>query len=126
MTRPTGLTLLLTILIASACTPSGDPDDAAVIEQLRQAGADLSQAREVRYYLYLPDEDGARLVAALVDEGARQVEIRPAATGSEWLVLVTETVVVNLEVLKARREEWQRALEGRGGEYDGWEAAAVP
>lgn len=31
-------------------------DDRAVIEALRQAGADLSQPRDVRHYLYVPDQ----------------------------------------------------------------------
>ena len=117
--------VVVCLLALAACT-AGDADDAAVIEQLRQAGADLSQPREVRYYLYLPGQADANRVATMVAGGARQVDVQPAAVGSDWLVLVTETTVVDLELLAARREEWRRALEPLGGEYDGWEAAASP
>jgi hypothetical protein len=103
-----------------------DADDQAVIDQLRAAGADLTQAREVRYYLYVPTQSDANSLAAAVQSGGRLVQVEAAATGSDWLVLITETVVVDAATLASRREEFARAVEPFGGVYDGWEAAAVP
>jgi hypothetical protein len=40
--------LLVSSLLLAGC---GDGGDGAVLEQLRNAGADLSKARDVRYYL---------------------------------------------------------------------------
>jgi len=115
--------LLVTCLAACGGGAGGDQD---VIDQLRAAGADLSQPRDVRYYLYVPDETGARQVAADVSAAGRAVSVEPAAVGSDWLVLVSETVVVDLATMQARAAEFGEAVERFGGEYDGWEAAASP
>jgi hypothetical protein len=48
------------------------------------------------------------------------------ATGSDWLILVNEQVVVDATTLAARRSEFEAALDGVDGMYDGWEAAAEP
>ena len=104
----------------------GDAADADVLDQMRADGIDLSLPREVRYYLYVPTQADANALAIAVSGGGRQVGVEPAALGSDWLVLVTESAVVDLATLAARREEFTRAVQAYGGEYDGWEAAAVP
>jgi hypothetical protein len=118
-----GLAIALTMAMGGC---GMDADDQAVIDQLRAAGADLTQAREVRYYLYVPTQSEANSLAAAVQSGGRLVQVEAAATGSDWLVLITETVVVDAATMASRREEFARAVEPFGGVYDGWEAAAVP
>jgi hypothetical protein len=118
-----GLAIALTMAMGGC---GMDADDQAVIDQLRAAGADLTQAREVRYYLYVPTQSDASSLAAAVQSGGRLVQVEAAATGSDWLVLITETVVVDAATMASRREEFARAVEPFGGVYDGWEAAAVP
>jgi hypothetical protein len=97
-----------------------------VLDELEAAGADLSQPREVRHYLYVADREGAERVAAELEESGRSISVEQSADGSEWLVLVTEHVVVDLETLAARRAEFEDALVPVDGEYDGWEAAVEP
>lgn len=109
-------------LVLAAC----DEGDGAVIDQLREAGADLSQPREVRFYLYLPTLADADAVAAAAQVGGRLVQVEPAATGDDWLVLIVETMVVDEATMAARRDEFHGLADPRGGEYDGWEAAAAP
>ena len=121
----TALVVLLAAALTTGCSP-GTADDQAVIEQLGEAGADLSQPREVRFYLYLPNEPAARAVGVIVQGGQRAVAVEPAATGDEWLVLVTEMLVVDLDAIGQRGEEFTRAVDAYGGEYDGWEAAVSP
>ena len=122
----TGSRLVAALLLAGALASCGGSGDAEVIDQLRAAGADLSRAREVRYYLYLPSEDQANEVADRVADRHRSVEVAPSANGSEWLVLVTEIAIVDEATMAARREEFETAVAGAGGEYDGWEAAVDP
>jgi hypothetical protein len=121
-----GSRLLAFVLLSGALAACGGSGDAEVIDELRAAGADLSQAREVRYYLYLPTEEQANEVADRVAGGNRSVEVAPAANGSEWLVLITEIAVVDEATMAARREEFESAVADAGGEYDGWEAAVDP
>jgi hypothetical protein len=110
-------------LLLAGC---GDGGDGAVLEQLRDAGADLSKPRDVRYYLYVTTQDAATQVANQVAAEGRTVEVSPSATGSDWLILVNEQAVVDAETLAARRSEFEAALDPVDGVYDGWEAAAEP
>ena len=80
----------------------------------------------MRYYLYVPEQADAYTLADEVQSGSRLVQVEPAAIGSDWLVLITETVVVDAATLASRRDEFARAVEPFVGVYDGWEAAAVP
>jgi hypothetical protein len=118
--------LVAAILLVCSLAACGGSGDAEVIDQLRAAGADLSQAREVRYYLYVPTEEAANDVADRVARDGRGIEVTPAATGSDWLVLITEAAVVDEATMAARREEFEGAVAESGGEYDGWEAAVEP
>jgi hypothetical protein len=122
----TGSRLVASVLLLCALAGCGGSGDAEVIDELRAAGADLSQAREVRYYLYLPTEEAANDVADRVADGNRAIEVSPAATGSDWLVLITEVAIVAEATMAARREEFESAVADAGGEYDGWEAAVDP
>lgn len=112
--------------LSVALAACGDTGDQAVLDELRDAGADLSQPREVRYYLYVDEQEEAEQVAAQVRHGDRSVTVEPSADGSEWLVLVTENVIVDAATLAARRSEFEGVLGSVGGEYDGWEAAVDP
>jgi regulator of ribonuclease activity B len=122
----TGSRLVASVLLLCALAGCGGSGDAEVIDELRAAGADLSQAREVRYYLYLPTEEAANDVADRVADGNRAIEVSPAATGSDWLVLITEVAIVDEATMAARRDEFESAVADAGGEYDGWEAAVDP
>jgi hypothetical protein len=121
-----GAMLFLALLSLPLALAGCDEGDGAVIEQLREAGADLSQPREVRYYLYLPTVADAEAVAEASQNGARSIQVEPAATGDDWLVFIVETVVVDEATMAARRNEFHALVDPRGGTYDGWEAAAQP
>lgn len=92
---PPGSRLVAAVLPLVALAECAGSGDAEVIDQLRAAGADLTQARQVRYYLYLPSQEQAHEVVDCVADGNRGIEVAPAATGRDWLVLVTEVVVVD-------------------------------
>ena len=100
--------------------------DARTIAQLEKAGADLRLSRETLHYLYVATELDAEEARRSLARDGRTIDIRPAATGSGWLVLVTESMIVNLESITAVRQEIEAVSTRLGGEYDGWEAAVTP
>lgn len=101
-------------------------DDRAVIEALRQAGADLTQPRDVRHYLYVPDQRIAEFLVPHLREIGFGVETSPAAEGDTWLVLVSGIAMVTEEEIADARATLEGLAAKVRGTYDGWEAAATP
>jgi hypothetical protein len=105
--------------------------DRLIVDELRKAGADLSQPRDVRHYFYFPSARSAESAAEELSRDGFRVEppLQTGASGESanpWKVLATTQSVVSVE-----RVRWTsifcRELAYRfGGEYDGWEAAAKP
>lgn len=100
--------------------------DQEVIRALARAGADLTQPRDVRHYLYVPNEKIATLMAPRLEQLGFTAETKPEVQGSRWLVLIRSTVVVTEEQIASFREAFEAFALKLGGEYDGWEAAAKP
>jgi hypothetical protein len=98
--------------------------DAEVIAQLRAAGANLADARPVDFFLYFPTESVAQDARERIDRSARQVTVEPAASGPAWLVQVVETMIVDVDAMRTRRQEFDGLARELGGEYDGWGAPA--
>lgn len=65
-------------------------------------------------------------MAVAAQTGGRSIQVEPAATGDDWLVQITETIVVDEATMAARRDEFHGLTDPRNGQYDGWEAAAEP
>jgi hypothetical protein len=110
-------------LLGGAGSPAKPADgDAAVIAQLVAVGANLAKPRPVDFFLYFPTEAAARQAGDRVAGEAREVTVQPAASGPTWLVQVVETIVVDLDAMHARTDEFERISREFGGEYDGWGA----
>ena len=98
-----------------------------VIAQLHKAGADLRLPRDTIHYLYFPTQDGANLAAGMLSSEGLNAEAKPAVAGElPWVVIANHDYVVNDETIRAIRAVAEDAARAGGGEYDGWEAAAVP
>lgn len=101
--------------------------DEMVIEQLVKAGADLRQPRDTVHYLYFQSEQGANVAAERLRAHGLTANAQPAASGDEpWVVIANHDYVVNAESIRAIRRVAEDAARAGGGDYDGWEAAAVP
>jgi hypothetical protein len=101
--------------------------DAAVIAQLQSLGLDMAKEREVVHYLYLPTEDAAHQIAAILRQDGYYVTVRPAANASSnppnpWLALARKIILVNPESIAALRTKLTELAGQARGEYDGWEA----
>ena len=94
-----------------------------MLAQLREAGADLSKATEINYYLYFPDRQSADSTAAHVGPGPLKATVRRAADDSAWLCLVTGTMVPTEGAIRAYTTRLVDLARTYHGVYDGWEAA---
>ncbi len=97
--------------------------DLAVLDQLRQHGADLSQPRSTRYYLYFASEEAAADAASRVRAAGFETE-GGSTSGSDWSVICERhNVVATLDYVRAADDDLQAIADDLGGEFDGWEAS---
>jgi hypothetical protein len=99
--------------------------DERTLQQLGGAGANLAKPTDVVNYLYLPAEQPAQAAALELRQAGFTVEVRPAATGSDWLALARMDLVPSPENIELLRERFEGLAAKFGGEYDGWEAAVT-
>ena len=74
----------------------------------------------------MPTEAGARQAGQALADAGRTIVVRPAAKGTQWLVLLTESNIVSQASMTELRAQIESVGARVGGEYDGWEAAVTP
>jgi hypothetical protein len=108
------------------------PDDTAaldqlVVRQLQGLGADLSQPRHVRHFLYFEHEREAR--AAADEIAAADYDVSVTAPGGDeplWTVVGQGYRVIGAETVAGFRAFFEQVTERHHGDYDGWEPASKP
>jgi hypothetical protein len=121
-------------LLLGACSREGalneGPDsvpDQMVIDNLRDAGSDLSKPHEIDFSFYFPDAASAqRFMLKVAKQPPYAVRLLDDDGDGEWLVEVTRTFVPSLAEIEANSNELRELAEADGGEFDGWGAAVVP
>jgi regulator of RNase E activity RraB len=105
----------------------GDVDamDREVLEGIVSRGADLSEPRDVRHYVYLKSEEQRRAAAEEARNAGWVVEEREPlpAYPNDWLVLASRNAVLSPVEVATSRSAFDELATKFGGEYDGWEAA---
>ena len=97
------------------------PDvDQGVLNQLKQAGSDLSKP-----HLYFPTQTAATSAGGKIGESGFKIEIARAAKGPEWLCKATKGMIPELKALQKIRKDFTAIAVAYGGEYDGWGTAIV-
>jgi hypothetical protein len=104
--------------------PSVDPI-ALAREQLRQAGADPDQPHETHHFLYVRSVKAAQQAARALRKPDRRIEIETSARKRFWLVVVTQSIVINPETIAEIRIDIEMAIDLFGGEYDYWQVAVA-
>lgn len=118
--------LLLVLLISGCGLLAGSDSDQATLNQLREAGSDLSKPHPFDFYLYHPQQTGAQqLCSALLSEGF-EVSVGESATGGDWLCRASRAMLPTLENLSEINARISRLIDQYGGEYDGWETIVLP
>lgn len=99
--------------------------DLAVLGQLVQAGADLSQPRHVVYYLYFAGEDVARSVLAEIQVKGFDAEMRQPLEGfaRQWAVVCQRHAIVTPDYVRETDDLFQAVADRHKGQFDGWEAS---
>lgn len=109
-----------------AATSTPDDGDRAVLDQLRRLGANLSQPRGTRHYLYFPSVEAAQAAAPRLEADGFAVEMSLGADQKNWLALATHTAVINTDTVPELRARLTALAAAHGGDYDGWEATPTP
>ncbi len=119
--RPALLTIALIMGILSLFGCSKKPDlDGAVLIQLKKAGSDLSKPHAIEFFLYFPTQTVAEQAAPRVKAAGFDVQVKPAAKGSDWLCYATKAMVPDLPALQKIRVDFNSLAASLGGQYDGW------
>ena len=101
--------------------PSAPDDDRVVLQQLREAGSDLSKPHQLEFYLYFPTEEAAGKAAEKLETEEFEGEMRRAPDLTRWMCLVHQQMVPELSKIAALKRRLAKLAQEFGGEYDGWE-----
>ncbi len=101
--------------------PAASPDDRTVLNQLKEAGSDLSKPHDLEFYLYFPAEQSAHQAAEKLEADGFEGELKPSAADSSWLCLVRKRMVPELSEIAALRRKLTSLAKEFKGQFDGWE-----
>ena len=98
--------------------------DLLVMTQLTEHGADLTQPREVTFWLYAPDTEVAKATASDAESEGFEAEIREPLPDDPqlWAVVCSARAVVDPIFVSGVVEFFEGLAARHGAEYDGWEA----
>ena len=114
------------VLAAIGSHPVAAADvDLQVIQQLEDAGSDLSKPHPIEFFLYFPSESTALRAARRIRAAGFTVQVQPGASGPRWLCLATREMVPDHAALARIRADFNRLAAEFGGEYDGWGTPVV-
>jgi hypothetical protein len=99
--------------------------DQQVLDQLREAGSDLSKPHPLEFYLYFPTEESAHQAAERIVDDGFSVEVKRAAQRADWLCYVTKRMAPKRTEIAAIGQRFRALAREFGGEYDGWETEVV-
>ena len=99
--------------------------DLAVLHQLMQSGAKLTEPRHVVYYSYASSEDVAQAMKHEAEGKGYEVAIRdplPEFPG-QWSVVCETHGVTSPDFVRDADDFFQGLADRHAAEYDGWEAS---
>jgi hypothetical protein len=102
--------------------------DQKVLDQLREAGSDLSKPHDLEFFLYFPDQEAAGIAAERIKTsgaGGFMAEVKRAPQGEIWMCYVTRKMVPEGAKIALIGERFSALAQELGGEYDGWETSLV-
>lgn len=103
--------------------PDLSDKDSALLESLREAGADLSEPRQVLYFLYFDSQESAAAAADVARSEGFQTEVGEDSS-DQWSVMCEKrSVVLTKERVLADSSLFERIASAHGGQFDGWQAS---
>ncbi|MCI0662044.1 MAG: ribonuclease E inhibitor RraB [Acidobacteria bacterium] len=98
-------------------------EDQRVLDQLREAGSDLSKPHAMEFYLHFPTEEAANMVALRVKAEGFHAEVKEELPGKAWLCYVTKQMVPEGTRITAIGHRFTSLANEFQGEYTGWETS---
>jgi hypothetical protein len=102
--------------------------DQKVLDQLREAGSDLSKPHDLEFFLYFANQEAATIAAdRIITSGAGgfAAEVKRSPQGDVWMCYVTRKMVPEGAKIALIGERFSALAQELGGEYDGWETSLV-
>ena len=102
--------------------------DQNVLDQLREAGSDLSKPHDLEFFLYFPNQESAGIAAERIitsGAGGFSAEVKRGPQGDTWMCYVTRRMVPEGAKIALIGERFSALAQELGGEYDGWETSLV-
>jgi hypothetical protein len=99
-------------------------EDLAILNQLMQAGADLTHPRHVIYYSYASSDRVARVMSQEAESrgfSAAVREPRPESPG-QWALVCETHAVTSPDFVREADDFFEDLAQRHDAEYDGWEA----
>ena len=122
-------TLVIAWLAASlvmAQTSIAEQQDARVIENLRQNGADVTQVHNIDFFLVFSRKADAIATAEKIRAiGYEIVGVGQPPTTKQWEIHAKRKMVPELQAMQATTRALQSLAEVHNGYYDGWGTVGV-
>jgi hypothetical protein len=99
--------------------------DLAVLKQLIDHGAVLTESRHVVYYTYVPSGEVATAMAREAEAHGFSAEVRdplPQNAG-EWSLVCETHAVTSPDFVRGSDDFFHALADRHGADYDGWEAS---
>ncbi|MED5612723.1 MULTISPECIES: ribonuclease E inhibitor RraB [unclassified Janthinobacterium] len=109
-----------------AQTSIAEQQDARVIENLRQNGADVTKVHNIDFFLvFIRKADAVATAEKIRALGYEIVGIGQPPTAKQWEIHAKRKMVPELQAMQATTRALQSLAEVRNGYYDGWGAVGV-
>ena len=96
--------------------------DQVILDNLKDAGSDLSKPHNVDFTFYFPDAASAtRFILKTGGKPSYKID----SSGDETSVQITRTFVPTLAEIEKTSADLAALAQAEGGEFDGWGAAVV-
>jgi len=96
------------------------------LEDLRDAGFDLSQPALVEHYLYFPVASLAHAAALDLRGQGYDVDVEEDGERPGWIVYVSRRMQASAGRIAHMRDTLATSTVARGGDYEGWNVVPEP
>jgi len=109
-----------------AQTSIAEQQDAQVIENLRQNGADVTKVHDIDFYLVFTRQSDATATAEKIRLlGYKVIDVNQTPATRQWEVHAKRKMVPELGAMQATTRALQALAAARGGYYDGWGTVGI-
>lgn len=120
------LMIIVCILFSGCSMLNSGETEQTTLDDLREAGSDLSKVHPFDFYFYHDEQLGAQQLCGALSDLGFQVTVRSGAVAGEWLCLASQNMVPSIDRLTKLNSVFDELIDQYGGEYDGWETVVIP